>query len=436
MGSESSPPSGQMRRSLPRPTAVRFEMLTWLTLAAALAYLCRGPIGVAESTIRGEFGLSFQKSGGLMSLFFLSYSVFQIPGGLIGHRWGTRIALATFAVAWSLASALAGMATGVWMLFGALILMGVAQAGIFPVSTNSISHWIPLARRSFSCGILAMGMQIGAIAASALAGMLLAPVGWRWVFLIFAAPGIVWTIFFVARFRDSPQAARRVNVAELSLIRAGKDERPSKAGPEPVPWRAAAGNPALWLLCGQQICRASGYMFFATWFPTFLQETRGVSIANSGLFQALIFGATLAGSLGGGALTDYIWKRTGSLRASRSGIGATCLGLTGLLIFGAFVVTSLPAAMALLTAAAFLAALAGPCAFAATIDISGRHVPPFFAVMNMSGNFAAAATPVAVGALFAWTANWNLVLVVFAGIYLLGALSWVFVDPARKIQTV
>ena len=84
-------------------------------------------------------------------------------------------------------------------------------------------------------------------------------------------------------------------------------------------------------------------------------------------------------------------------------------------------------------ALSLFAALAGPCAFAATIDIGGRRVPQVFGLMNMCGNLAAAACPVLVGWLFARTANWNLVLLLFAGVYLAGAIGWLFVNPRRPV---
>ena len=48
------------------------------------------------------------------------------------------------------------------------------------------------------------------------------------------------------------------------------------------------------------------------------------------------------------------------------------------------------------------------------------------------GNFAAAACPILVGELFQFTENWNLILLMFAGVFLLGAICWLFVDPQRS----
>lgn len=423
----------------PRPTRARHGVVAWLALAAALAYLARNAVGVAESSIREDLGLSLEQSGWFMGAFFWTYALLQVPGGWLAHRRGTRFAMGAFALSWSLATLLLGIAPGLWLLLLAQLVMGAAQAGIFPASCYSISHWIPLARRSFACGLLAMGMQVGAILAGTFTGPLVEVYGWRLVFLLFALPGFVWAAGFLARFRDDPAAHPGVNAAELALINAerkpGETLAMERESREPTPWLAMLRSGPLWLLCGQQVCRASGYMFFASWFPTFLQATRGISVKDSGYLQALVFSGTLVGSLAGGWLADYVWKRTKSLRLSRSGVGATFLGACGLLILGAWFVKGLAPAVALLALGSFFAALAGPCTFSATIDLGGRHVPQVFGVVNMSGNLAAAATPVLVGLLFARTENWNAVLLLFAGIYLAGAACWALVDPGRRIAS-
>lgn len=415
-----------------RPSTVRYRSLAWLVFAAALAYLCRNAVGVAESSIRADLGLTLEESGWFMGAFFWTYALCQVPSGWFAERRGTRIALTLFALGWSGAALSIGAAPGFRTLIVAQLVMGIAQAGIFPASCNSIGHWIPLARRSLACGLLAAGMQVGAIAAGALTGALMAPLGWRWVFAVFALPGVVWAAGFFIRFRDRPEQNPRVQPAELEWIRSGRimnesnRESPEKDSTERF---AIVRNPVMWWLCGQQICRAAGYMFFASWFPTFLQTTRGVSVAESGYLQGLVLAGTLTGAVCGGLLTDWIWKRTGNLRLSRSGVGAVCLGTCAALILGAWFVQSAAVATALLTLGALFAALAGPCAFAATIDIGGSHVPQVFGMMNMSGNFAAAACPILVGKLFAWTANWNVVLLLFAGVYLAGAVCWIMVNP-------
>ena len=239
-------------------------------------------------------------------------------------------------------------------------------------------------------------------------------------------PGFLWAIGFISWFRDQPEQTPAVNENELALIRADRDstrteiridEQQQIENDDRFALLKIARSPVMWWLCGQQICRASGYMFFASWFPTFLQETRGVSVAQSGYLQGLVFAGTFAGCIFGGMLTDWIWKRTGGSRLSRSAVGAVALGACAFLILAAWFVKSPEFAVALLTLGSFFAALAGPAAFTAVIDIGGPRVPQVFGLMNMVGNLAAAACPIVVGKLFEVTANWNLVLLLFAGVY-------------------
>ncbi|MBA4104587.1 MAG: MFS transporter [Pirellula sp.] len=419
-----------------RLATARYGALGWLTVGAGLAYLCRNAIGVTESAIREELGLTLEQSGWFMGAFFWSYAVFQVPSGWFAQRLGTRIALSVFALGWSVAMLGIGVAPGFLLLIVAQLTMGVAQAGLIPATCNSVGHWMPLSQRSIGWGILAAGMQVGAIAASGLTGVMLATLGWRSVFVAFAMPGFLWTVGFFARFRDDPTEALPPDSSELALIRSGRDAEDPNLKSNASELRellTISRNPTMWWLCGQQICRSAGYMFFASWFPTFLQVTRGVSVEKSGYLQGVVLAGALLGCIFGGLLTDWIWNRTRSLRVSRCGVGAVSLGTCSIVILGAWFVESTEIAVLLLAFGAFCAAFAGPCAFAATIDIGGARVPQVSGLMNMSGNFAAAACPVIVGRLFHLTENWNFILLLFAGVFLTGAICWAFVNPQRRI---
>lgn len=408
-------------------TTYRYRALAWLTAAAALAYLCRNAVGVAESTIRDDLSLSLEQSGWFLGAFFWSYALLQVPSGWFAQRVGTRFALTVFALVWAAATGGIGLATEFWGLIAAQVFMGAAQAGVFPAACHSIGHWMPVSARSAACGVLAAGMQVGAILASGLTGELLGCFHWRFVFVVFAIPSLLWAVGFAVRFRNRPHDVAGVNLAEQTLIDHGHltPSTTSAALLTADPVHHSLSPAFLAYLCGQQICRAAGYMFFASWFPTFLQETRGVSIAASGYQQALVLAGTLIGSLLGGWVTDRIYCRTGSLQMSRSGVGAVALGSCSILIFVAYFVANAHLAVGLLAAGAFFAALAGPCALATTIDVGGNRVGELFGLMNMTGNLAAAACPVVVAWLVARTASWEVVLLMFAGLYLMGALCWV-----------
>src|ERR1041385_810032 len=209
------------------PTGTRFVVLAWLCGAAALAYVSRNAIAVAESTVRGDLGLSKEQSGWLMSAFFFSYALMSIPAAQFAQRVGSRRALPLFATVWSIATALLALVSGIGTAIAARIVQGIAQAGLVPAATVTVAKWFPSTGRAFAAGALGSFMSVGGALCAWLTGGLLeamaphvAP-GWNWrlTFLLFAVPGLLWAVWFWSWFRDEPDLHPAVNEAELELIR-------------------------------------------------------------------------------------------------------------------------------------------------------------------------------------------------------------------------
>ena len=135
----------------------------------------------------------------------------------------------------------------------------------------------------------------------------------------------------------------------------------------------------------------------------------------------------------GGGFTDWVYHRTGSLRWARQGVGAGSLAVCALLIVPAYFIDNPLLAVALISAGSFAAAFAGPCAYAITIDLGGRHVTPVFSFMNMCGNIGATVFPLAVPPLVKAVGNWDVVLFLFAAIYGAAAVCWLLFDGSRSI---
>jgi MFS family permease len=414
---------------------VRYRVLALLCLAATIAYIPRNCIGVAEGDIERDLRLSPEEMGWVMSAFFITYAVFQIPSGWLGHVWGARRTLALFAAAWSVASALVGLAMGMPLLLLTRLTMGGAQAGLFPGSTAAVARWFPARRWGLANGLLGSFMQIGAAVAVLLTGLLLEPLGWRWLFVLYAVPGLVWAAWFVVWFRDRPEDHPAVNAAELALLepQSALADKQASGHPEPTPWEALFSSPAMMCICGQQFFRAAGYMFYTSWFTTFLMKTRDVNVAEAGVLTSLPIWAYVVGSALGGAVSDWVLTRTGSRRLSRQGLSVASLLGCALLILVAYLIHDAWPAVLVITAGSLCSAFAGAPAYTITIDMGGRHVAPVFATMNMSGNVGAAVFPLLVPPLLAWTGSWDAVLFLFAGIYLAAALCWVPFDAEGTI---
>lgn len=347
----------------------------------------------------------------------------QIPSGWLADRIGSRKALSILSVVWSLATLLSGFATDFASLLLLWGLMGAAQAGAFPCAAKAIGQIFPESERARAAGLLAGGMTIGGALAPVLtAGFLewLLPFStslhvdrWRLLLAAYAIPGILWTIAFLIL---------------ISTRILPKSESQSKAQLR-VDWLRMLRSGTLALLCAQQFFRAAGMVFFVTWFPTFLQKTRGVSLMGSGVLTTVAGVGGVVGSLTGGFFSDWLLYRTGNERLSRQGIAVAGMASCSLLITGSYFVHDVNGSIVLVSLGAFCATFGGVSGYTVAISYGGRHVATIFSTMNMFGNLGAALFPLLAGRLVAATGNWNLMLFLFAGIMAIDAVCWALLNP-------
>jgi MFS family permease len=418
-------------------TCTRYVVLAGFCMAATVAYVERNGIGVAVGRIKQDLVVSDKQMGFVMGAFFLSYALLQIPGGWLAIRYGTRRMLTIYALLWSLATAMIGTATGFWTLLAAQLAMGAAQASLFPCATSSLARWLPGSQRGLASGALASFMSVGSATGIALAGVLLARLGWRPVFVLYAIPGLLWAAWFAWYFRDRPEEHPSMTGEELWIIRGGHDLAPPTSpttAREPTPWPEILSRWAMWCICGQHVLRAAGYVFYGSWFPQFLRTTRGVSEVESGWLASWPLAAVIVGSLTGGMFSDRLVAATGSRRIGRQTLAALSMLACAALILVSLQLDDVQAAVAVITAGSFCAAFGGPCAYAITMDMGGRHVSAVFSVMNSAGSLGAFLFPSIIPYIVQWSGNWQAVIYVFSGIYLAAAVCWVSFDPSGTMD--
>jgi sugar phosphate permease len=430
------------------PTNVRFAVTAWLCMAAVFAYLCRNSLVVAESNLRADLGITESQMGFILGpAFFWTYALAQIPTAWLGERFGSRRCLPAFATAWSIATAAIAFASGFGLLLVSRFGNGIAQAGIFPCSTRTIALWNPQTGRAAASGVLGAAMSVGGAVGAGLTGWMLGYMPAKYIFAILALPGLLWALGFWWWFRERPEEHASVNRAECDLIAEGRTAKMSSTNQrfDANMWLRLTTSPAAWLICTQQFFRAGGYAFFASWFATYLMETRGVSTAQSGVLTALPLIATVIGSTLGGMTSDAVFRATRSLALARKGLASGSLTLCAGLIFSAFFVADPTAAVLVISCGAFLAAFAAPCAYTVTMDMGGNNVASLFSTMNMIGNFGAGLMPWVVPRFKTWIEqtpsllaqcdgnSWNAVLVLFAVTYLGAAICWMLLNTSGNV---
>lgn len=443
--------------SAARPTYIRHLVLAALCAITTINYMQRNSLGGAETTIRADLHLTRNETGDAMGAFFLTYALCQVPSGWLAQRWGGRRTLTLYAAGWSLVMALTASATNLPALLGARWAMGALQAGVFPCCTMILASWYPDTRRGFASAVLNSFMLAGGVMVSWMTAQLIGPLGWRWLFLLYAVPGLAWAAWFVIWFRNRPQEHPAVNAAELAIISpqtingweetprdiaepderivahrddvsTEKAEKPSgflsrdaeisdlvqRVAKPSIPWLRIFTSSALWLICIQQFCRAGTMRFFDQWLPTYLQEVRGQSVESANFLTSLPLFAGIVGGLVGGVLSDFVLQRTRSRRAARQGVAIGGV-LFGLCFYGlAYQVANLTGAVLLASSGLFLATFASPCGYAVTMDMGGRNLGVIFATMNMAGNLGAWAFTKFFPRVVTWQ-GWGGALLVFVG---------------------
>jgi sugar phosphate permease len=414
-----------------RPTHIRYIVVAALCLAAAIAYIQRNSYGGADTTITKELGLTDSQRGNAASLFFLSYALLQVPSGWLAQRLGPRRTLSCIAAGWSIALAICAAAVSPTTLIDGRLLMGVMQAGIFPCSTLILASWLPDTQRGTAAALLNSSMLIGGALSSNLTGLLIAPLGWRGLFLAFAAPGLIWAFLFAVWFRNRPADHPGVNNAELDVIEANRStaEKIAAVGP-PAAWTALLLSGALYCICLQQFFRSGANRFFDNWFATYLQEGRGLERGFANQLASLPQWAGVVGGLVGGVLSDYLLIRTGSRRIARQALAIASLVVCLILYGAAYLIPDATLATFTASAGFFIFCFSAPCAYAVTMDMGGRNLGVIFGAMNMLGNFGAVFFVWLAPLLTGWYGgDWTPTLILFAAMHVVALVFWLLLNP-------
>ena len=408
---------------------VRYVVVAFAFALSVITYIDRVCIAAAAPTIVAELGLSRVEMGAVFSAFTLAYALFEIPGGWWGDVHGARRVLTRIVIWWSAFTALTGAVWNFLSLVACRFLFGAGEAGAFPNCTRVFSRWMPATERGRAHGLIFTGSRLGGSLTPYTVIALMAVIGWRSTFVAFGALGLFWAAAFYSWFRDEPAEKASVNQAELELIR-GED--PAPQGPPRVPWRALLSSSNLWAICLMYGFMFYGWYFYITWLPTYLQEARGLSPAQSGLYAGLplLFGAF--GCLLGGMLTDALVRRRGLK------FGRRAVGLLGLLAAGAFLLTSvflshpLHAILAI-SLSAFCNDLALSACWAVCIDTGKHYAGTVSGAMNTFGNLGGTLSPFLVGIFLERFGSWELPFFVASGTYLFAALFWLRIDPTEPL---
>ncbi|MGH7555945.1 MAG: MFS transporter, partial [Longimicrobiales bacterium] len=407
-------------------------------------YMDRVVIAAAAPMIQEEFGFDEITLGFVFGMFTLGYALFQVPGGWLADRFGPRRVLTAIITYWSLFTIATAGAWNSASLIVIRFLFGTGEAGAFPGATRAFSRWLPSTERGFAQGITHSGARAAGAFTPALVTLIMVAWGWRAAFVVFGVLGIVWGVVWYWYYRDRPEDHPKVNEAELAVIQ-GKNVDPSKAragghghshaapaGGTKVPWSTLLKSSNMWTICLMYFCYVYTFWIFLSWMPTYLVESRGFSLLESGFFAGLPLLVGAITNTVGGVVSDRLIPRRG-LRFARRATAIT--GFVAAVIFivpGAITQSAFLAVACLTLAAAGLEFTTG-VSWAVAIDVGHEYAGTVSAMMNMFGNLGGALSPVIFGMLVQWTGRWELPFLIAGVLCVIAALCWFRIDPERSV---
>ncbi len=415
-------PETEHAAPLARPTRARYFVVLLAISLAVLSYVQRVAISQAKDPITHDLHVGTAQMGFIFGAFGLAYALFEIPMGLLGDRLGVRRVLIQIVLAWSICTALTGAAWNVASMCVIRFLFGAGEAGCFPNLTRMLSAWMPARERVTAQALMWAFARWGGAITPPLALLAINLFGWRWAFVHFAAAGIVWCAVFLFWFRDDPAKHRSVNPAEREMLESSRILTTHRAGQGH--WLSVLLTRPVLLLGLQYFCFSYGWYFYITWLPTYLREGRGQSPGRAAALAVLplLFGGV------GSLITGLAPRRLPRRAIAFCGFLATAILLIVVTRIRAVVPSMLAMGFASLTSD-----LTMPISWDACVEIGGPYCATVAASMNMTGNLGGFVAPVVGGLILARThGNWNLVIEVMAGLSIISALCWLYLDPESE----
>lgn len=415
------------------PTAVRWRIFAIVFVLVVINLIDRTTLSIAMPTIAREFELSPVMQGVILSSFFWTYALLQIPGGWLIDRYGPRKLIAGATVGWGLFQSLAALATGGLSLLVCRLGLGIAEAPLFPAGAKLNSLWLSPEERGRGAVVMDSGAPLGAAFGGVIIAFLILSLNsWRLAFLVAGLVTILLGIVAWRYLRDDPALHPGVNAAERARI--GRHDGAGAVIVESAPPRIEPRS-----MTGLLLGRMSWAMInfgLLTWGPSYLAQARGFDLKQMGYSTFIIFLCGMAGSLFAGFSADWLFAR-GWARAT---VYKSMLGLSGLAVFASFV--ALPSVAAPVAAVTVLSATLfflywGSLYWSLPILLAPREkIGLLGGTMNFAGSASGIAIPIITGFILQATGAYLAVLYFFAAcalVYVAGTLMIAF--PAARTRT-
>jgi ACS family glucarate transporter-like MFS transporter len=422
-----------------KSTYVRWFLIAWIFLLAAIAFLDRVNISIAGPSIAQAYGLSNVQLGSVFSALLWGYALFQTIGGRLADRLGPRRVLAVGVIWWGIFTALTAIvpaSTGLALLWFVMVrfLLGAGEAVMFPASNQFLSRWIPKHERGLANGLIFAGVGAGAGLSPPLISYIVLNHGWRASFWVCSVIGLIAGLIWYLISRDTPGEHPAVSVSELEVISSGLTlESANETDPQKVlvPWRRVLTSKDVLAVTISYFCFGYVAWIFFSWFYIYLAQVRGLNLKSSAFYAMLPFIAMAVFCIAGGKLSDAITRSYGA-RTGRCLLASIAVLIAGVFVTSGALAENARLASVILAGGAGALYVSQSSFWSVTADLAGHSSGSVSGFMNMGAQIGGAVT----AQLTPWIAKefgWTASFLVAAGLCIVGSVAWLFVDPRRTL---
>ena len=401
-----------------RASPQRWWLMVLLVTGMIFCYSQRGALSVAAPFMIRELQIGPSTMGILLSAFFWSYSLMQMPAGWLVDRLGVRLGYGIGYAIWSVATALTGFARGIGTLIAARMMLGIGQATSFPASARAVSNWFQDKERGTVTGSYLTGVRLGQALISAAGAFILARYGFKFFFVLIGVLPMVWLLpwnLFLKKWESR----------ETGTIQGGA----KGAAPAPVSFVRSLTllrqRSVMGIFLGFFAYDYAWYVY-VNWLPSYLMIERKFSAREMGIYSSIPYFAMSAVVLLSGIFSDALVRRGHSEVAVRKILIVTGLMICCLIVPAGLVEDKMTAVW-LLTIALSGLGVATPNTWTLTQAVSSRNiVGTVSGIQNFGGNLGGILAPALTGFIAQATQSFALALSVTGGILVFGALAYIF----------
>jgi len=296
---------------------LRWYIAGLLFLASVLNYIDRQTLSILAPTIQKDLGINDLAYGNVLNAFMVAYTVSYLLSGALTDRIGSRVSMGLFVAWWSVSNMLTGLARSVGSLGAFRFSLGLGEAGNYTAAPKAVQEWFTVKERGLAIGIYSLGGTVGATVAPILIVHLEGHHGWRSVFAVTGALGLIWLVPWL--WLNRPVATHPfITEEERELLVPIPDPTPaSNSAPEGEvwDWPRILGTREVWLLLLARLVTDPVWYFFLFWFAKYLYSVRDVAQKQLTMTWVVFLAADIGALVGGWLSGRLIARGNGPVQA-------------------------------------------------------------------------------------------------------------------------